>query len=111
MKKLFLALMAAVFLFGGTMTAQAYSEDVNGVRCDCSITNRRTVTASTTCSGVGVAVRSTAYNSAGNSIKSEEKEGTGYATVGYTTSQNIEYAVQVHTVPSKGISITRTYYI
>lgn len=111
MKKLFLALTAAVFLFGGSMTAQAYSETVSGVQCYCSITGKRSVMAYTACSNTTVTITSTAYNSADNSIKTEGDARNGYASVSYTTNENIEYAVQVHTVPATGIRITAKQYV
>lgn len=106
MKRLFLTLVVAVFLLGETMTAHAYNYTVNGMQCYCSISNQRSVMAYTACSNTTVTIRSTAYNSAGGSIITNGDARSGYASVNYTTNQDISYTIQVHEAPSLGESIT-----
>lgn len=110
MKKLLLTLSAVLILLGGTMTAQAYNETVSGVQCFCTITNKRSVLAYTAASNTTVTITSTAYNSAGGSIVTNGDAKKDYAGVNYTTGQDIAYAIQTHTAPLLGVSVTLTQY-
>ena len=63
MKKMILALAAAVLLLGGTMRVCAYDAKVDGVQCYCSV-NDKDVMAYTAVGSTSttVIIRSTAYN-------------------------------------------------
>lgn len=108
MKKLFVTLTAVIFMLGGSLTAQAYTETVSGVQCHCSISGRN-VFAYTAASGT-VTVTSTAYNKAGNSIGGNGNAANGYASVNYNASGDIYYAEQTHTAPNSGVSVTLRQY-
>ena len=109
MKKLLLTLSAAMVLFGGTMTVQAYNEVVNGVQCFCSVSGT-TVLAYTAATDTTVTVTSSAYDGGENSIGSAGDANKGYAGVTYTASQTVAYAIQTHTAPALGVSVTLKQY-
>lgn len=108
MKKMVLALAAAVLLLGGTMRVYAYDTTVDGMQCYCSITAYKDVMAYTAVGSTSttVIIRSTAYDKDSKSIGSNGNAGGGYASTKYTASDIIYYTVQVHEVPSYGASET-----
>ena len=114
MKKLFMAVVAALLLLGGTMTVQAsYDKTIEGVQCYCSITNnKKDVMAFTACGSTSttVVIHSTAYDENGKAIGSSGNAGGGYAVAKYSASDAIACAIQDHEVPSYGFSRTLIAY-
>ena len=111
MKKMILALAAAVLLLGGTMSVCAYDETLDGVQCYCSVTDKDVMAYTAVgLDTITVIIHSHAYNAGGNAIGSNGNAGGGYTSTRYTASEKVSYAIQEHEVPLYNIKKTLIQY-